>query len=284
MKTWMTICLLALSANALFAENPTLSFSWEGGLSPYRKVRVSIDETANAIVELNRYDETAKSYKTKLNDLEVAELVDAISRSGVTTLSSSDSAPVPTDAGRTVLAIKSASTNREIAYEYLPVSKPIEHFVWRLVTQADLSDAAQNNPRMYQLLSAIDPRLVATKVLQPYAFRLPLAASLGSQTDFQQLAWRLQALSFLTTPTEFAGLVSQNLNRTNTNHWRFWLTTLSTPECYNNLRDERLKALFPIFRDHIRRFGDTAPTVETPEGEAFCRFKGIMQEYDNKEK
>jgi hypothetical protein len=115
-------------------------------------------------------------------------------------------------------------------------------------------------------------------------FRLPLITSLGSQTNFQQVAWRIQALSFLTTPTEFAGLVSQNLNRTNTNHWRFWLTTLSTPECYNNLRDEHLKALFPIFRDQIRRFGDTAPTVATPEGEAFYRFKGIMQEYDNKEK
>jgi len=282
MRTWITICLLTLSANVAFAKNPALSFAWEGGHSPYRKVSVKIDDIGNATVEINRYDGTAKSYETKLSDQEIAELETAISSSGFLNLSLSASPPTPTDAGRTVLEIKTASTNRELAYTYLPVLRPIESFAWRLVTQADLSDAAQNNTQMYELLSAIDPRLAAAKVLQPYVFRSPLATSLGSQTDFQQVAWRLQALSCLTTPTEFAGLVSQNLDSSDTNHWRFWLTTLSTPECYNNLHDEHLKALFPIFTDQIRRFGDTAPTTETPEGEAFYRFKRIMREHDDK--
>ena len=82
------------------------------------------------------------------------------------------------------------------------------------------------------------------------------------------------------TPTEFSGLVSKQLDRSDLKLWRFWLTTLSTPECYNNFQEEHLRSLFPLFMDQIRKFGDTAKTVETPEGEAFYRFKKIMQEHN----
>jgi hypothetical protein len=131
---------------------------------------------------------------------------------------------------------------------------------------------------VYELLSGIDPRHAGRKVLQPYIFKDPLAASLTSQTEFQQVAWRLQALSCITTPTEFAGMVFRQVDRSDLKRWRFWLTTLSTPECYNNLPKAHLVALFPLFADQIRRFGDTAKTLETPEGEAFYRFKKIMRD------
>jgi hypothetical protein len=262
---------------AASAESPEISFRSEGGHSPYRNISVLIDANGHVTATITRQTAKQKDYSTVLNQYEIAALELAISSSDIFALKQPDAgALLPRDTGTAVVSVKTRSGQRELTYAHIPSLRPLEDFVWRIVTQADLSDASQDNDRMYELLGAIDPRHAANKVLQPYVFRDSLVTSLATQTDFQKVAWRLQALSCIMTPTEFSGLVSSQLDRSDLERWRFWLTTLSTPECYNNLQKEHLFSLFPLFTDQILKFGDTAKTVETPEGDAFYRFSKIM--------
>lgn len=281
MKVSAIIILLFSLATFADAASPEVSYSWEGGHSPYKHIGVEIDVNGIVAVTINRYDGTNIAYGTKLNLSEISDLNAAISDSNILNLElPSSDLPVMEDVGRTTITVKNASAQRTLSYTYSPRLKPLEGYLWRLVTQADLSDAAYDNSRVYNLLGSIASGHAAAKVLQPYVFHDSLIESLKTQTNFQQVAWRLEALCCVTAPMEFAGIVSQNLDRSNTNHWRLWLTSLSTPECYNNLQGDHLRALFPLFAEQIRKYGDSAQTLDTPEGEAFYRFRNIMREHN----
>lgn len=283
MKASIIIILLFGLATFANAASPEVSYSWEGGHSPYKHIGVEIDIGGGVAVTINRYDGTNKDYGTKLNLLEISNLNAAISDSDILNLDPpSSDLPIIEGTGRTIIIVKTASAQRSLSYTHLPRLRPLEEYLWRLVTQADLSDAAYDNSRVYNLLGSIASGYAAAKVLQPYVFHDSLIESLKTQTKFQQVAWRLEALCCVTTPMEFAGIVSQNLDRSNTNHWRLWLTSLSTPECYNNLQGDYLRALFPLFAEQIRKYGDSAKTLDTPEGEAFYRFRNIMREHNFK--
>lgn len=273
-------CLCALIPHLVLAACPEVSFQWEGGFSTYQKISVEIDASGKVRASVTRQHAKPKAYVATLNEYEIGCLDRIVRRVDLDSLPTFQSTPVPTDTGTSVLAVCIRSVQHQLTYQYQPRLRSLEQFLWNIATQADLNDVPQGKERMYELLGAIDPRHVASKVLQPYVFRQPLAESLKEQTDFQQISWRLQALSSITTPIEFAGIVSPCLNHADIKNWRFWLTTLSTPECYKNLHREHLIALFPLFEDEIRKYGNDAKTLETPEGEAFYRFKKMMREHN----
>ena len=264
-------------ANAV-VSCPKISYKWEGGRSRVRSANIQIDNQGHVEATITKRNGKVKEYATSLNQLEVAALELAISSSEIFDIKLPDPSKLHLrHSGTSSISVKTEEAQRDLTYARIQSLRPLTTFIWEIITQADLSDAALDNDRIYELLGSIDYRLASPKVLQPYLFQKPLVESLSEQTEFNQIAWRLQALSCITTPVEFSGLVASQLDRSNIEHWRLWLTTLSTPECYGNLLKKHFNSLFPLFSDQIQKYGETAKTLDTPEGEAFNRFRRIMK-------
>lgn len=277
------ILMLILSMTVWANANtlcPELSYQWSSGRGRVNHASVQIDNKGHVEASITKRNGNVEKYTTSLNQFEVNALKLAISSSDIFNLELPDT-PTPTCIdSKSSISIKTEERQKDLTYAHAPTLRPLTVFLHGIITQADFADAAFDNDRIYHLLGTIDHRHAYSKVLQPYLFREPLEKSLSAQKEFQQIAWRLQALSCITTPIEFSGIVDSQLDRSDITRWRLWLTTLSTPECYNNLHKEHLESLFPLFSDQLQRYGDTAKTLETPEGEAFRRFRMIMLNYN----
>jgi len=277
--------ILAVVASASAVEvprSPIVSYQWSGGRSPFSEAQVAIDSEGVVKVTAVRHSEQPVHYETKLNEHEKAALMLAVDAANLFKVEIDNSSPLRTHSGRTKLTVAVGEQRRTVEFAWQEDFQPIQSFLWKLVVQADLFTAASDGDRTYNILGAVKPSMASAKVLQPSVFTPIIIQSLGGHTEFAQLSWRLQALTCLLTPEEFAGVVSEHLPKADTDEWRFWLTALSTAECYNNLGREHLHALFPLFQSQIRKHALPKPDISLPEEEAFRRFRKLFEEHGYK--
>jgi hypothetical protein len=283
MRRWLLSALLVLSTSGIvFAAEagPEISYQWKGGLSPIGESTVQVGTTGQVKVTVRYHQGAPVEYATQLSTDEIAALATAVRASGFPGIRVVKDRPEPTDIGVTALTIDYRGERRSVSYGWLVEMRAVEEIMQKLVAQAGLDAAAGGTEKSYELVSALHPRLASGKVLQPYVFKPKIVASLSKQTEFAALSCRLQALAALTTPAEFTGILAQALPKQKSPEWRFWLTTLSTAECYNNLGEEHLRAVFPIILREMREYGaPPPPDQDHPEAEAFSRYRNIFREH-----
>ncbi|HSI13066.1 MAG TPA: hypothetical protein VK961_13535 [Chthoniobacter sp.] len=271
-----------MSSAVVCAEEagPEVSYQWRAGLSQIVESKVQVGATGQVQVIVRYQRRAPVEYATQLSAEEIAALGLAVRAAGFFAIKAEPNRPEPTDVGITDLTIAYGDQRRSMTYAWLPELRPVEELMQKLVTQAGLDGAAAGTEMSYELLGGLNPRMASGKVLQPYVFKPKIVASLSKQKEFAALSCRLQALTALTTPAEFSGILAQAFPKRLSPEWRFWLTTLCTPECYNNLGEEHLRAVFPVMLREMREYGAPPPMDrDHPEAEAFRRYRSIFREH-----
>jgi hypothetical protein len=239
--------MLVIVGSAFADDEPLLSYHWSGGLSPYEEVRVLISPSGSASVSGKKQGLPPVDYHTELLPDEVAALRALIRSTDFFNQPDQDTSPA-TDVGETVLKVHAEGKSRILTYGHRPSLEPLNHFIWKLITQAFALQAIESDGDIYTATGAVTPTSAAPKALQPQALKAPFMWYVRNHNARQKVQWALEALASITTPEEFCGLVAMGIEEDN----QKFLGIIGTHPFCDNIPDSHLKALCPIYLSFAR--------------------------------
>jgi len=241
--------------NAPVAEE-LLFFRHEGGYSPYKFVEVLIRNDGSGVATFERMNKENGKIPFQLDTDELETLKTLVLATDFFSQHTQDTRRI-IDAGTCTLRISMNGEQHEIHFQqpYSPIG-PLTTFVWGLVHQGIAISDLEEQKDAHLALRKVSGHLAKwAKVIQPEALRKPLKKFVHKSEDHQQLLWAIEALSWVTTPEEWMGFLSKELNSSKKSRKNFLLKALSSRSSYLSIGDiprSHREILAPLFLRYLR--------------------------------
>ena len=228
-----------------------LKYEWEGGHSPYSNIKITIENDGKTSVEIKKRQSPSYIYITTLSPEETAHLRSLIRATDFFSQPDKDNQFI-TDQGRSILFIKLDKKSRELKFSYKPSLSPLINCLHQLITQADVLQNLKKEGQAYNLLTAVSRRSSGPKLLQPYTAVEPLKSFIQKSNGSRNLERAIEALSWVTTPEEWAGFLSLRLENAEKEKHKQLIVILTSHPFYGNIPEAHLQAMCPIVLDYLQ--------------------------------
>ena len=268
------IIALALGTSAGATNDHTfLSYKWQGGLSPYKDITVTIFASGQTEVTTHKLNAETVVYKTELSGSELGALKTIVMATDFFSQQEQDT-DFATDAGKTELSISDGNHKKTLIFQYRPALNPLCMFIWKLVSQAEALHAIESDGDIYSAIGAVNPRHAGPKALQPDRFKHPLMTYIEHGETPQNVGWALEGLAWITTPEEFSGYISVELSKETRRDMVLRLIGMNT----GNLPNTHFKSLCPIYFIFVRDNYHRRDELTQIEKEALSGFIQLLGE------
>lgn len=264
-----------LTNSVLAQDESLLTYRWQGGYSPYKQVEVKISQAGAAMVTGQKQDSLPLQHLTSFSNEELETLRELIRSTGFFTQTGQDT-DLDTGEGKTELTIHLDGKSKTLNYLHLPALEPLEHFAWRLITQASAIQALESDGDVSSAANAVMPTHAGMKSLQPGRLKIPLMSYVRDHYDRQKIETALEALSWVTTPEEYSRFVSLGLKKGDLGEKL--LGIIGTHPFCGNIPGTHLKSLCPVFLAYAKDAHSRKSELGAVEQKALADFTRLLGE------
>lgn len=256
-----------ITAGAPGANQPFLVYHHHNSFSQ-KDVRITIQTSGTTVVIYEEYQHRPFQYQTTLSPAEMKDINKLLASSKFFDQSNHDT-QYATDVGQTEISVHAKGRDKTLNFAYRPELDSLTTYLWRLVGQAKVIRNLESDTDLASVVTAVNPRHVGEKALQPKRLKEPIMTYLRRQHDRDKSCRVLEAFAFVTTPEEFINLI--NVQLADKSQRENYLLMIASQPFASNIPRTHWLALCPIYLAFVQDNFGRMKEMSDIEREAFIR-------------